>query len=119
MIGQILIRLGYISEEGLIAALGSQLKIPYLPLQNYSINPEVAHGFDAEFCRQNSVIPFDADSRHIFIAISDPLNETAIQEMEKKSGLKAQVFISTPTEIFNILDLIYSNTANSQMKKAG
>lgn len=119
IIGQILIRLGYISEENLAGALGGQLKVPYLPLPHYSINTEAAQRLDEEFCRRNVLMAFDDDDKHIYIVAGDPLNEAAIEDIETKSQLRPQVFISTPTEIFNMLDLAFSAVSKKEVKKAG
>ncbi len=118
LIGQILIRLGYVSEEQVIAAVGKQLKIPYLPLSCYSVNNDTALQVGEEFCRRHLVVPFDQDEKHVFIAMGDPLNELAVQEMQKKFNLKAQIFISTPSEILNRVDLIFNASAGKE-EKAG
>jgi type IV pilus assembly protein PilB len=117
MIGQILIRLGYISEDSLIAALSKQLHIPYLPLNQYSINMDAAGLLGEELCRRHLMLAFDFDDKKIYLALSDPLSDTLVDEIEKKVKLKPQVFISTPTEIYSMLDLIFSS-AKKEMKKA-
>lgn len=114
MIGQILIRLGYITEENLVAALSKQLDFPYLPLQNYSVNLDVVRSMGHDFCKQNMTIAFDQDDKYIFVATADPLNHTAIEHLVKHNRHPAQVFISTPTEITNVLDLAFARDAASQ-----
>lgn len=119
VIGQILITLGYISEEALVAALGKQLKIPYLPLANYSLNADAVQQFNDEFCKRNILIAFDQDDKHVYVAMGDPLNESVIEEIEKKTQRQAQVFLSTSTEILDMLNLM-SNTSNLKpLKQAG
>ena len=120
LVGQILIRMGFISEEDLVAALGKQLKIPYLTLGHYSINLESSRPLGEEFCRKNIILAFDHDDKRIYLAIADPLNDSLLEEVSKKTALKMQIFISTPTEILNMLDLIFSaHEAKPEMKKAG
>ena len=118
LIGQILIRLGYLSEEDLVAAIGKQLNIPYMPLSNYSMNMEAAQSLAIDFCKKNCALVFDMDEKHVWIALSDPLNEGLQDELEKKFNLKIQIFISTPTEVLNMIDLVF-NSSNKEMKKAG
>lgn len=120
LIGQILIRLGYISEEDLIAAVARQLKVPYLPLGNYSINSDTAKLFTEEFCRKNQIVAFDQNERSIFICLGDPMNEMAVAEVQRKTDLKPHVFISTPTEVLSMIDLIFGTaSAKNNVKKAG
>ena len=76
LIGQLLLRLGYISEPQLIAALGKQLSIPYLPLENYSLNTEALENFDEEFLRRNVMTVFDQDEKHVLDRKSTRLNSS-------------------------------------------
>ena len=119
LIGQILVSLGYVTEENLVVALSRQLAIPYIGIQNYSIDDEVSFHLSEDFCRKNLILGFDWDEKRIFIAMADPSNEGLTQEIEKRSGRKAQVFISTPTEIINSLDVIFASNKKGQFKKAG
>ena len=111
LIGQILIRQGYVSEEQVIAAASKQLKIPYIPLANYSINPDTAIAFGKDFCRTYLVLPFDQDEKNIFLAMGDPLNDLAVSEIQKKCNLKPQIFIATPSEILSMMELIFKAAA--------
>ena len=120
LIGQILISQGYITEENLVVALGRQLDIPYLPVNHYSLNTEAVSFFDREFCRKNSLLVFDWDDRHVFVAMADPLNTHSIEEIEEKTGKKAHVFISTSAEILSALSMIpQAGAPLRELKKAG
>ena len=119
LIGQILIRLGYISEENLTAAIAKQLNTPYIPLSHYSVNMDAAQKLPPDYCRKNMIVLFDIDEKYVWIAVADPLNEALRDEVEKKTGLKAHIFISTPTEILNMLDIIHSSCSTKEIKKAG
>ena len=120
MIGQILVRLGYITEENLVAALGRQLNMPYLALTNYAMNLETVHSLDEKLCRSHGLIAFDQDEKHIFLAVSDPLDGNLMSDVEKQTSLKLQVFVSTPTEIMNMLDVAFNMGASKKnVKKAG
>lgn len=121
LIGQILIQLGHLTEEDLISVLARQLRMPYLPLNQYAVNVEGARVLEGEFCKKNMMLVFDTDDRRVFVATSDPLNQNALEEVRAKLKLKPQVFLSTPSEIMNMLDLIFSQqgAALANKKKAG
>lgn len=108
LIGQVLISLGYISEEKLVAAICRQLQVPYLPLLNYSIDMDVVKKFEEDVCRRHMFIAIDEDEKRIFVAISDPLNSYAIEEIEKQTKNQIQLFVSTTHEIVQMLDLAFS-----------
>lgn len=112
LIGQILITLGYVSEEDVVAALTAQLDVPYLPLTNYSVNFDTARMIDEEFCRRNVLVLFDHDEEKVFVALADPLNDTILNDVTEKMNLRPQVFISTATEIVNMLDLTFNQSSS-------
>ncbi len=119
LIGQILLSRGLITEQSLTAALAQQLKVPFLSLEVYSVNPDAMNSLEEDFCRDHHVIAFDRDEKRISLALADPLDDATIDEVEKKTSLKAQVFISTPTEVSNALDLFFSSSPKKEFKKAG
>lgn len=121
LLGQILVRLGYITEEDLLAALGRQVNIPYMPLMNYSLTVETVQLFEERFCRRHMMVPFEKDEKRLFVAVVDPFNETAIEEAKKIfPNLAFHLFLSTPTEIMNVIDMSFnSNLGNNPLKKAG
>ncbi|HTL48751.1 MAG TPA: hypothetical protein VL688_11895 [Verrucomicrobiae bacterium] len=120
LIGQILIQLGYLSEEDLVSALCRQLGMPYLPLVNYAVNMEAVHLLTEEFCRHAVLVVIDYDETRVFVAVSDPLNATVIEDLRQRLKLKPQVFVSTASEILNMLDLAYSKqTPKVEKRKAG
>ncbi len=118
-IGRLLVQRGIIKEEHLTAAISQQLKVPYIPLQNYAVSADMIGLLDGDFCRAQILIAFDRDDKHIFLAMADPLNDAAIDQIEQRVKLKPQIFISTPHEILSMLDLILTmSTQKKELKKA-
>ncbi len=111
LIGSILIEKNFVSEESLISALGKQFRIPYLPLKNYSINPDMAEFLKADFCHKNHVVAFDFDSKKIYVAVADPMNHEALEKIRTLTGRIPQVFIARPSEILNAIYFIYHETS--------
>lgn len=111
LIGRILIEQAILSEEDLIGALGKQFKIPYLPIKNYAINPDMAEMLKADFCHENLLVAFDCDHKRIYVAIADPLNRAAIEKVKVLTGRIPQVFLSRISEILNAIYFIYHETA--------
>lgn len=58
-LGQVLLDLNYLNEEGLVRALSTQLNIPIANLEGHRIPPMVLEMIPAEFCRDNALLPFN------------------------------------------------------------
>lgn len=107
LIGQILVELGYASEEAIAQALTAQYGFPYLPLRNYDIDPEVVKIIPKNVAAQFCLIPVDKIGNNLTIAMSNPLNALAIEDIELISGLCVQIFVSTGTDVRNAIEKYY------------
>lgn len=110
LIGQILVDLGFAKEEEIAQALTAQFGFPYLPLNNYEIDPEVIKIIPENVASQYCLIPIDKIGNSLTIAMSNPLNIRAIEDIELISGLVIQIFISTGTDIRNAIKRYYGSS---------
>jgi len=107
LIGKILVEKKFVDEESLIGALGKQFKVPYIPLKNYAINPDMASMLNADFCHEKTVVAFDCDAKKIYVAVADPLGDAVVEEIRTLTGRMPQVFLARTAEILNAIYFIY------------
>lgn len=107
LIGQILVELGYASEEAIAQALTAQYGFPYLPLENYDIDPDVVKLIPKNVASQFCLVPIDKIGNNLTIAMSNPLNALAIEDIELVTGLCVQIFVSTGTGIREAIKKYY------------
>ena len=99
LIGEILIKLGFVGEIDIVQALTTQYGFPYIPVENYELNQEMTKVIPENMARQYGVVPIDVMGDILTIAMSNPLNVQAIEDIEMLTQLKVQVFVSTMTDI--------------------
>ena len=109
LIGEILVELGFVKEEDIAQALTAQYGFPYLPLANYEINTEIIDIVPARVTRQYLLIPIDKIGNNLTLAMSNPLNIQAIEDVELLSGCNVQAFVSTSTDIKKAIEKYYKN----------
>jgi len=109
LIGEILVELGFAREEDIAQALTAQYGFPYLPLANYEINPEITNIIPARVARQYILVPIDKVGNNLTVAMSNPLNVQAIEDIELISGLNVQTFVSTSTDIKKAIEKYYKD----------
>ena len=107
LIGEILVELGFANEEDIAQALTAQYGFPYLPLGNYEINPEIANIVPIRVARQYLLIPIDKIGNNLTLAMSNPLNAQAIEDIELLSGCSVQTFASTASDIKKAIEKYY------------
>lgn len=107
LIGEILVGLGFAREEDIAQALTAQYGFPYLPLSNYEIDPEIVGIVPSRVARQYLLIPIDKIGNNLTLAMSNPLNVQAIEDIEMLSGCSVQTFVSTSTDIRKAIEKYY------------
>ncbi|MFA4889363.1 MAG: hypothetical protein WC628_07320 [Candidatus Omnitrophota bacterium] len=107
LIGEILVGLGFAKEEQIAQALTAQYGFPYLPLANYDINPEITSIIPVRVAKQYMLIPIDKIGNNLTIAMSNPLNVQAVEDVEMLSSSNVQVFVSTSSDIKAAIEKYY------------
>ena len=110
LLGEILVKLGYVNEHDIVQALTVQYGFPYIPLENYELKKEIAKILPENVARQYGIVPVDVMGNILTIAMSNPLNERAIEDVEMITKKKVQVFISTVTAIYGALNKLYKES---------
>ena len=99
LFGEALICLGSATEEDIAQALTCQYGFPYLRLSNHKIDRQVLTVIPAHLCEQFCLIPVHRRGNVLTLAMSNPLNSRALQDVELLSGCTAQAFVSTASDI--------------------
>jgi type IV pilus assembly protein PilB len=107
LIGEILVALGYAKEEDIAKAITAQYGFPYLPLSNYEIDPAVISVIPGRVARQYLLIPIDRIGASLTIAMSNPLNSQAVEDVELLLECNVQVFVSTSSDIRKAIEKYY------------
>ena len=110
LLGEILVELKFATEQDIAQALTCQYGFPYLPLASYEIDPEVLQSVSEDICRRSCLIPIDKIGKSLTLAMSNPLNISAAEEVEHLTGCIVQVFVSTSTDIKQSIEKYYSQS---------
>jgi hypothetical protein len=85
-LGSILVSQGLVDEEVMLSALETQLGIPRVHLARYIISPDVAQLVPEMFARTNRVFPIERTENHLTIAMADPLDIFAMDDVRIMTG---------------------------------
>jgi len=107
LFGEALVQMKLATEEEVVQALTCQFGFPYLPLSNYEIAPEVVNTVSLDLCKRYCLVPIDKIGRSLTLAMANPLNVQALEEVEKASDCSVQAFVSTATDINNAINRYY------------
>jgi len=107
LFGEILVEMNFATERDIAQALTCQYGFPYLPLSNYEVEGEIVNSISGDTCKKFCLVPIDKIGQSLTLAMSNPLNITAIEEVEAATGCSVQVFVSTTSEIKQYIDKYY------------
>lgn len=110
LLGQILVTLGYASEEAVAQALTAQYGFPFLPLKNYSIEEELIRLVPENVARQYCLVPVDKIGDTLTVAMADPLNTRAVEDIEMLSTCSVQIFVSTISDVAEAIQRHYGGS---------
>lgn len=108
LLGETLVQMKFATEKDIAKALTCQYGFPYLPLANYEIDPAVINSVPESLCRKFCLIPIDKIGKSLTLAMANPLNSQATEDVELITGCAVQIFVTTTTEIKQSIDKYYS-----------
>lgn len=107
LLGELLIDMGYATEEEVMVCLTTQYGLPYLPLESYEIDHEAIKGVPPELARKYKFVPIDKIGNVMTIVASDIVDASTKAEIEKLLNCSVQLFITTPTALNKAMEKYY------------
>jgi type IV pilus assembly protein PilB len=107
-VGRVLIELGFVSEAGLVAILAEQLGLEFVDLSEVSIDPSAVGMVPEPTARRHNCIPLRVeDGRTLVVAMSDPANVVAKDDLRAMTGKDVRVVVATKADVMSALNRNY------------
>jgi type IV pilus assembly protein PilB len=113
-IGTILRSLGFVTEEDIIKVLGQQIGIRSVTLSSIIIDPDVVKIIPETLARRYQIIPLFKKEKVLTLAMVDPLNVFALDDIRRMTGMEIEPVVSSETEIMKAIDRFYSMTGSME-----
>lgn len=108
-IGQALINSGIISEDALLKFLESKLHIPYVNLDDYSLDTNCLKYINSSDAGKYKIIPLFKIEDALTVAMADPLDLFAIDKILESAECSIEPVIASETAILKKIDEYYKN----------
>jgi type IV pilus assembly protein PilB len=108
-LGSILIKLGFINEEQLIGFLSRQYGVPSITLAQLEIDPGVLRLVPAPIARKYEVIPVRKMGNSLAVAMADPTNVFALDDIAFMTNLQVLPLVASQTAIRKAIDRNYES----------
>ena len=111
-LGHNLIKLGFLKENDLTSFLSTQYNAPHINLSELEIDPEIIKLIPASIVHKYQLIPIDKIGSTLIVAMSDPSNIFAIDDVKFLTGLNIEVVVASDTSIISAVDKYYDYFAS-------
>jgi type IV pilus assembly protein PilB len=121
-LGRVLIELDYLREGDLVAILAEQLGLEFVDLSETQIDPSVLSFVPELLARKHNCIPvrIDADDGRLVIAMADPANVVAVDDIRALSKKEVRTIVATKADVQNAINRNYrlDSAAESLVEEA-
>ena len=106
-LGRILVEMGAITEQQLSQGLAEQWGLRFTDLADTVVESEVARLIPSYLARRHGVVAIGRERNRLVVAMSDPLNVVAIDDIRLLTGLEVEVVIASSADINRTQSLVY------------
>lgn len=106
-IGSILIRLGFVTSEGLTQFLSRHHGVPMIDLKDYRIDPEVVNMIPASLVQKYGVIPLSRFGRVLTVAMVNPSDILGIEDIKFSTGYEISPVVAALDQVMRLMDQNY------------
>ena len=116
-VGSLLVKYGYVEEEDLTSHLSQQYGVPAINLPNFEIDETIFKLIPAETARKYELIPINRTGATLTIAMVDPTNVFAMDDIKFMTGYNVEPVIASEVAILEAIENYYQSTSAIELKR--
>ncbi|MCP3876747.1 MAG: Flp pilus assembly complex ATPase component [Desulfobacteraceae bacterium] len=107
IVGQVLERLGFITENDIVHVLSERENIPIINIDKQLPNESLLRRFNKIQCLKNVFLPIRTGDNHVDIAVNDVADQKISQLVARNIGLAPRLFLAEKTKIMDAVNQFY------------
>src|SRR5580692_4567376 len=107
-LGYTLAKLGYVSDDEISSFLSQQYRVPTINLEEYEVDADVVKLVPKEPCERHKVLPVSRTGNALIVAMADPTNLNAIDDLKFLTGYNIEPVIASETSIHTAIEKYYN-----------
>jgi len=112
-----LVTMGYVTEKDITEVLGKQMGVSFIDLDNYDLDPELARSIPEHLAQRYKVIPVAEKENKLTLAMVDPLNVIAIDDIRLITGFDIEPVIATEDSILKAINRQFGVTDLAEVQE--
>jgi type IV pilus assembly protein PilB len=110
-LGKILVWQGYVSQKDIVIAMSRQLNIPPINLSKYQVDKSLIELIPERIVKQYLIMPISRIGNVLTVAMADPLNIFAIDDIKTLTNYQIQPILATENDIKEAINTYYGSAA--------
>lgn len=107
---KILVSKGFVTEKDIVETLGRSMKVPFVDLDSITLDAELVKSIPENLAKRYNVIPVEQKDNRLTLAMVDPLNVWAIDDISLITGFDIKPVIATEEGIQKAIDAAFGTT---------
>ena len=103
-LGRILVEHGVLTEAQLVQALAAQIGLPFVDLAEHPIDGHTVSLVSEAVCRRYAVLPIGVEEGRLLLAMADPGNVFAVDDVRSLTGLEPRPVVATREDLFAAIE---------------
>ena len=117
LIGQILVKNGYLDKKSLFEFLQKQMGVDFVDVENIQIDEEVLQLVSSSIAKVHNLIPIEKSNNALKVAMSDPMNIFSIDDLRLTTGLEIIPCLGDEEQIVAQIDKYYGKVEKKEKEK--
>ena len=114
-LAEILISLNVTSEVNILTALAERMNVPLLEGTIYVTDTDIIKRVPEKIARKYTIIPYKIDKNKLIVAMRDPSNMDAAEDIKMAAGMDIGFVLATSTAINDAIEKYYANVTAQKM----
>jgi type IV pilus assembly protein PilB len=110
-LGRVMVDLGILSESQLVSALATQIGMPFVDLSDFAVDGSAVSRVPDAVCRRHTVLPIGYEDGKLLVAMADPANVFALDDIRSLSGFEIKPVVATKPDVIAAINKYHRGDA--------
>lgn len=117
LIQQVVIDMKLLDKGKILKLLSNEWSVKAIDLSVMDIDPDIAKIMPKQTTKRYNAVPFAKEENVLFVAMADPRDLFAIEDINLRTGFQVQPYLTLPEDIKSAMDKIYGGEDQAQVEE--
>jgi len=110
-LGRVLVDLGILTEAQLVAEMATRIGMQFVDLSDFAVDGSAVSRISDAVCRRHNALPIGYEDDKLVVAMSDPANVFALDDIRSISGYEIKPVVATKADVIAAINKYHRGDA--------